>query len=69
MGALAALAIFVFFHAIDDTVAVVERNTEDAMLGTLSRWVKPNPCGGPVEKCDGCGKVRRREKAANRRFR
>jgi hypothetical protein len=31
--ALAALAIFVFFHPIDDKVAVVERNTEDAMLG------------------------------------
>jgi hypothetical protein len=38
MRALAALAIFVFFRPIDDTVSVVERNTEAPMLG-------PSPVG------------------------
>jgi hypothetical protein len=34
MGALAALAIFVFFHPIDDKVAVVERHTAwDVRMG------------------------------------
>jgi hypothetical protein len=38
MGALAALAIFVFFHPIDDKVAVIERKGQtESVWGTCGK--------------------------------